>query len=576
MPDIVIKNGTVIDGTGTAGFAADVAITGDRIEAIEPKIEARDCKVIDAAGKYVCPGIVDPHSHADMTLIRDDHIKILEPLVKQGITTFVGGNCGMSLSPIGENHKKPLKDYIEAFTGADFDTSVSWGGTASFMEKAEKGGMLMNAALLAPHGLIRIGAMGLDCRYATDDEIGNMTRKLEECLEQGAVGLSTGLQYMPGSQSETRELVELGKVLKKYDGIFTSHLRSYMNTLPQAIDEVVEVAKTNDIRAQVSHIFWVPDMGFIGRPMRWLLRGLIKMSKYWTLPIPLDTEVVKQLKKLDALRTQGVNVGMDVMPTTTGFTHLMAFFPPWALEGGKDEILERLASPEKRKEMVADIVGGKLIWPHTGKNTWSLNLFKIMGWECARIMSVISEKNKPYEGMNLAVLAKQQGKHPFDMACDLLLEENGRVLVFESMGEPEDNLTERSMYGALKHPEVSISTDTILLGFGKPSYLFYGAYPKFISRYVRDKKMMSLETGVRKMTGLPAEHFKLKERGNLKKGWFADVLVFDLDTMAPNCSFVSPKGEPSGIEHVFINGVHTVENGKIAAGAGAGKMLRRT
>jgi len=575
MPDIVIKNGTVIDGSGSPGFKADVAITGDRIEGIEPSIGAKDCKVIDATGKIVCPGIVDPHSHADMTFIRDDHKEILAPLVRQGITTFVGGNCGMSLAPLGDNHKSQLKDYIEAFTGADFDASVSWKDTAGFMQRAEKSGMALNAALLAPHGLIRIDAMGLEPRAATTDEINKMARQLDACMEAGAVGLSTGLQYTPGSTSETSELVELGKVLAKHDGIFTSHLRSYMNTLPQAVDEVVEVARTNGIRAQISHIFWVPDMGWIGGPFRKLMRGLIKMSKYWTLPIPLDTEVAKQLKKLGKLREQGVSVGMDVMPTTTGFTHMLAFFPPWALEGSKEKILQRISSPETRKEILDDIVHGKLIWPHTGKNTWSLNLFKIMGWECVRIMSVVSEKNKHLEGMNLPVIAREQGKHPFDAACDLLLEENGRVLVFESMGEPEDNFTERSMFAALKHPEASISTDTILLGFGKPSYLFYGCYPKFISRYVREKKMIPMETAVRKMTGLAAEHFKLKDRGLLRNKWFADILVFDPETIAPNCSFVDPKGTPSGIEHVFINGAHALENGKLNSSVGAGRILKR-
>ncbi|MFA6450183.1 MAG: D-aminoacylase [bacterium] len=575
MPDMLIVNGTVYDGTGAPGFKADIAITDDKIEAIEPGINAGDCVKIDAAGKIVCPGIVDPHSHADMTFIRDDHKKILEPLVRQGITTFVGGNCGMSLAPLGDNHKKNLKEYVEMFTGADFDAAVSWKDTAGFMSHAEKSGMLLNAALLAPHGLIRIDAMGLDARHATGDEVKTMAKQLEECMEAGAVGLSTGLQYVPGSQSETSELVALGKVLSKYDGIFTSHLRSYMNTLPQAVDEIIEIARTNEIRTQISHMFWVPDMGRIGRPVRKLMRGLIKMSKYWNPPIPLDGEVGKQLKKLDKLREQGLNVGMDAMPTTTGFTHMLAFFPPWALEGGKEDILARISDPNIRKEILHDILNGKLIWPHTGKNTWSLNLFKIMGWECVRIMSVISEKNKPLEGMNLPVIARQQGKHPFDTVCDLLIEENGRVLVFESMGEPEDNFTERSMYAAMKHPHVAISTDTILLGFGRPSYLFYGCYPKFLSRYVRDKKMLPMELAIRKISGLPAEHFKLKNRGTLKTGNFADVLVFDPETIDPNCSFANPSGKPAGIEHVFINGVHTVKAGEMVAGAQPGRILKR-
>lgn len=573
MPDIVIKNGTVIDGTGAPGFQADVAIAGDRIEEIGRLGDAKNCKVIDATGKIVCPGIVDPHSHADMTIYRADHKKILAPLVKQGITTFIGGNCGMSMAPIGDNHLKEIKDYLEAFTGKDFESEVEWKTTAEFMNRIEGNGMLLNAALLAPHGLLRLDAMGFDMRYAADDEIKHMQRALEECMEAGCVGLSTGLQYMPGLQSDTRELVELGKVVAKHGGIFTSHLRSYMKTLPQAVDEVVEVARANGIRAQISHIFWVPDAGRLGRPLRAMLRGLIWLSNYWTPPIPLDGEVGKQLKKLDALREQEINIDMDVMPTTTGFTHLFAFFPPWVMVGGKDKVLERISNKETRKEILRDILHGKMVWPHTGRNAWTLNLFKLMGWECVRIMSVVSEKNKPLEGMNLPVIARERGRHPFDTVCDLLLEEEGRVLVFESMGRPEDNFTERSSFGALKHPHVSISTDTVLLGFGHPSYLFFGCYPKFIRRYVIEKKMLTMEQAVRKMTGLAAEHFKLKDRGLLKKGWFADVLVFDPEKIAPNVTFVEPAGEPSGIEHVFINGAHALENGAIRFDT-AGRLLK--
>jgi len=576
MPDIIIKNGTVVDGTGSPGFRADVAVTGDRIEAVGG-VEAGDngCSVIDAEGKIVCPGIIDAHSHADLTVFRANHAEILEPLVRQGITTFVGGNCGMSMAPIGRKKFEPARDYIEAFTAMDIEKEINWRTTAEFFDEIESRDMLMNSAILAPHGLIRIHEMGLDARYAEEEEVRGMKKLVEECMEAGCIGLSTGLQYFPGSQSDTRELVALGESVAKYGGIFTSHLRSYSNTLPQAIDEIVEVAKQNDIPAQVSHIFWVPDSGRLGRPLRAVVRALARLADYWVPPVPLDGEVGKQLGKLDGLREQGINIGMDVMPTTTGFTHLLAFFPPWALTGDKEQIMSRIEDTEMRRRMLRDITTGRMIWPHVEGNTWSLNLFKIMGWECVRIMSVVSEKNKRYEGMHLPVIAKERGQHPFDAACDLLLEEDGRVLIFESLARPEDNFTERSMFAALKHPEVSVSTDTILMGFGRPSYLFYGCYPKFLSRYVRDKKMLGLETGIRKLSGLPAEHFKLKDRGFVREGCFADLLVLDMEKIDPNCSFVDPVGRPSGIEHVFINGGHVLKDGEIDGSVQAGRLLRR-
>lgn len=575
MFDTLIRNGTVIDGTGAQGVAADVGIVGDRIRFIGKANGTPAKKTIDVTGCVVAPGFVDCHSHADLTIYKGDHKNILAPLIRQGITTFVGGNCGMSLAPVSEKHAQQTQDYLEAFTAMDFSKEVRWKTTAEFMEIVEKQGLVMNAALLAPHGLIRIDAMGLDCRAATDEEIRSMTRLLEQCMEEGCIGLSTGLQYFPGMMSETRELIELGKVLKKYDGIFTSHLRSYSNTLDEAIGEVIEVSKVNEIRGQVSHIFWVPDMGFIGKIFRPLVRGLARLGNHYVVPIPLDTEVAKQLDRLSDLRDRGVRVGMDVMPTTTGFTHLLAFFPPWVLTDNREAILNRLKSRETRERILKDILGGKMVWPHTESNTWSLNLFKVMGWECARIMSVVSEKNKEYEGMNLVAIGKKLGKHPLDAACDLLIEEDGKVLVFESMAQPDDNFTERSMYAPLKHPEVSVSTDTILMGFGKPSSLFYSCYPKFLSRYIRQKKMLSLETGVRKVSGLPAEHFNLKDRGILKENAFADITVFNPNTIASRSTFEKPDEKPEGIDHVFINGGHVVERGTVRTELMAGRLLKR-
>jgi N-acyl-D-aspartate/D-glutamate deacylase len=203
-----------------------------------------------------------------------------------------------------------------------------------------------------------------------------------------------------------------------------------------------------------------------------------------------------------------------------------------------------------------------------------MNFFKVMGWECSRIMAVVSEKNKRYEGMNLMEVAREQNKHPLDAACDLLLEEDGHVLVFETMGEPESALAERSTFAPLKHPNVSVSTDTILMGMGKPSYLFHGCYPKFLGRYVRDKHLLSLETAVRKMTGLPAEHFGLKGRGKIAEGAFADIVVFDEATIASRANFQEPERHPVGIDHVFINGRMVVDHDTVSANPRAGKVLR--
>lgn len=538
MFDLLIRNGTVVDGTGKPRFKADIGIEGDRIAFVGQANGAAAQKEIDAAGKIVCPGFVDPHSHADLSLARDNQATLLEPLVRQGITTFVGGNCGMGMAPIQAKNRDAIENYLEIFTRLDFEKDIQWKTMGQYFDHLETRGLLLNAAILAPHGLLRLTETGQEMRYATDDEIGNMARALDQALEEGAIGLSTGLQYVPGSQSDTRELLELGKVLRKHDGIFTSHLRSYSNTLGRAIDEVIEVADKNQIRAQISHIFWVPDYGVFGPAIRKGIKTLAWLSKYWNPPIPVDGPMRQCFKQMMNAQKRGVQMGMDIMPTTSGFTHILAFFPPWSLAGSRQDVLERLKDPAVRKKIRHSIEHGKMEWPHTGGDSWTLNLFRLMGWDCARIMSVSTEKNKRCEGMNLAEVARERGVHPFDAACDLLLEENGHVLVFESMAEPDDAFTERSTYAGMKDPDLMISTDSILMGGGHPSSLFYGCYPHYLSRFVRDKKMTPLETAIRKSTSLAAEHFRLTGRGKIEKNAYADVVVFDLDKLASRASFL--------------------------------------
>ncbi len=575
MPDTVIRNATIIDGTGGKAYEADLAIAGDRIEAIGKLDGLRAASSIDARGLVVCPGIIDVHSHADMSIHRRDHHEILEPLVRQGITTFVGGNCGMSLAPLGENHRDLVRQYVEAFTAFDFAEEVSWNGTGEFLDELERRGVLLNCAMLAPHGLLRIDAQGFEGRLATEDEVKAMERALEASLEEGAVGLSAGLQYFPGLKSDTAELVRLGAVLKKYDGVFACHLRSYSNTLGRAVGEVLEVARRNDVHGQVSHIFWMPDMGPLAPAFRRVVAALARASAIYPLPAPLDYEISRQLARLERERRRGVNVIMDVMPTTTAFTHLLAFYPPWVLRGSREEAMKRLADSALRRRMLRDILKGKMVWPHLDDDAWTLNMFKLMGWRSLRIMSVQSERNKRYEGRQLVEMARDRGKHPFDAACDLLLEEDGQVLIFNSIARPEDSFTERCIFAAIRDPEVAVSTDTILLGFGKPSYLFYAAYPKLFGRYVREKKMLSLETAVRKVTGLPARHFHLKQRGELKEKNYADILVFNPETIAPKATFEDPRVFPRGIEHVFINGKHVLNEGEMNLSERHGRVLRR-
>ncbi len=575
MFNLIIKNGTIIDGTGKPRFFSDIAVNNGKIAEVGDLQEAKGEKTIDARGKVVCPGFIDVHSHADLTIIREDHEEILAPLVKQGITTFVGGNCGMAFAPLGNKNSKGVKDYIEAFSAKDFDDTIEWNTTHELYDTYEKRGLLLNMAMLAPHGIMRIEACGLETRLASKGEIQEMKKLVEEAMEAGAIGLSTGLQYFPGSQSNTDEIVELSKVVKKYDGVFTSHLRSYSgNTVFNAVNEVVEIAGKADIPGQISHIFAVPDFGPLGKPIRKAVKFLAWFSdNVFVPPLPLDLTHKKIGKILEKSKSRGINVGVDLLPDTTGFTHILAFFPPWVLTGGREDILKRLEDRSQRRRIKHDIETGKLIWPHRESNTWSMNFFKQMGWENVNIMSVTTEKNKRFEGHNVEEISKDLKKDPIDVCCDMLLEENGRVLVFESMAPPGDRLTERSMFFSLKDENTSICTDAVLLGVGTPSHIFHSCYPRYLGRYSRDMGLVDLESAIYKCTLLPAQQIGIKDRGKIAPGFGADLVIFDAQKIGSDACFKQPDLDPNGIDKVFINGNEVVNNNCVAEGK-TGKLLR--
>jgi N-acyl-D-amino-acid deacylase len=579
MFDLVLENASVLDGTGRAAFKADVGITGERIENMGDLKDAQASRRVDLTGRTVCPGFIDVHSHADLAYFREDHPRLLAPLVKQGITTFVGGNCGMALAPITGEHRDGQSMYLEVFTQMDFEKDVRWDTMAGFMELMDSEGTLLNCAMLAPHGMIRISACGLETRFAKDDEMALMRRSIEQCMEAGAFGLSTGLQYFPGNQSDTEELVELARPVAKYGGIFTSHLRSYTaTTLPQAMEEVAEVARRNDIRGQVSHIFSLPWFGAFNTPLLKTLKWLINHPGFSSRAVPdfaVKAEMNAILKRLAKMRAEGAQVGMDVMPTTAGFTHLFAFFPSWAMTGGREAVLGRISDKATRAEILRDIQKGKPTWPHRGKDDWSLNIMKQMGWDAVTIMAVHSDENKPLEGCRFTEIGEEQGKHPFDVMCDLLIEEDGRVLVFESMAEPDDPFTEKYTFPAVQDPSTMVVTDTILLGMGKPSYLFYGCYPKFIGRYVYEKGLVDLPGAVAKCTSIPAEWFGIKDRGRVKEGYFADLLVMRPEEFKTRAVFRDPERHPEGLDMVIINGHVAFEDGELEPGLRPGKMLRK-
>jgi N-acyl-D-amino-acid deacylase len=577
---ILITNGEILDGSGAPGYRADLLVEGERIAAIlrdgapRPAVE----RTIDAAGRTVTPGFVDIHSHADLYVHRPDHPRVFEPLIRQGITTFVGGNCGYGVAPIAERQLEAQQFYLEGVTAQRFD-DVRWRSTADFLGLLERQGVALNAGVLCPHGLIRLQVMGQRRAQASSDELGQMSRVLEESLEQGALGLSTGLQYFPGLCSDSRELVTLGRIAAQRGGRFTSHLRSYTsNSVDQALEEVIEVSRQTGAAVQISHIFTLPWVGAAQRLLVGLGRLGARYPKISSRLVPdrlLDGDMQRLLQTFDRCRKSGLEVGMDVMPTTTGFTHLLAFFPPWVVADSSGAVERRLADPEARRAMIRDIETGRPDWPHDRDQTWSLNFFRIFGYGCATIMSVGSQKNRALEGRRLADLAAERGQHPIEYACDLLLEEKRQVLVFVAMDEPEDPFSVRTQFPALAHPGVAVATDTVLLGFGRPSFLFYGCYPRFLGVHCRERRLCDLPTAIRKCTEVPARALGLRDRGIIREGAFADLVVLDPQRVSTPADFAHPDVFPQGIEHVLINGRPVLAGDRYDAGALAGKVLRR-
>jgi N-acyl-D-amino-acid deacylase len=575
--DIIIDNATIYDGTGRLPYAADIAVKNEKICEIGQLEDARAKTRIDAGGKVLCPGFIDIHSHADLVVHLSDHHKTLEPLLRQGITTFVGGNCGAGLAPFSKKHREEGLLYMSFFIGEDQGPHAKWNSMSEMMDKIEDRGMVMNAGLLTPHGQLRIGALGMLNRPAKAGEMKTMKRLLSESLEAGALGMSTGLQYFPGLASDEEELTELAEIVSANDAVFTSHLRSYSSTLTQAIDEIMTISRKTGVRIQLSHLFWLPNVNIVvDRAVAEILRAGAVLYKHLKIPIPLDLAMREKLAAMGKAIDEGLPMGMDAMPTGTGFTHAFAFMPPWALEGGREKVINRFADPAVRQKIYRSIMRGQPVWPHREPDTWSMNFFKLMGFKSIHLMGVKSDANKKYEGMNFVAIGKALGKHPFDAICDMLLEEDGNVLVYETPTWPGDEFAERSVYASVSDPNVSVVTDTILLGHGTPSHLFYDCYPKLMSKYARDEKHMTLQEAIRKSTSLPAMQLGIKNRGLVRRGYWADLVMFDPDTIRSNSTPLKPDAFPSGIEYVLVNGHPVVTpGGGYHPAPRKGKLIRR-
>jgi len=545
--DIIIKNGCVVDGTGNPWFKTDVGIKEGKIQKIGTIDTSDGETVISAEGLVVSPGFIDIHSHADFILPLANHIDILAPLVEQGITTLVTGNCGLSPFPVNPTKLDLLKGYTEFFQGGKL--SWNWETTAEYLDNLSASGSVFNVVPLVSHGAIRIAVMGFDAGEPSPTQMKEMQSIVSDAMEDGAYGLSAGLIYAPGMYASTDELIAITKSLIPYQGVFTCHVRGSSETGLEATKEIIRIARENRIPVEHSH------MEAFGAP-NW-------------------PHIDETIRLHDQARAEGLDVTFDVIPYTAANTTLTACFPPYAFEGGINKFIERLKDPKQRAQLRFDIENMISEWPTWRPGTWPHNIARNTGWKNIWLLWSPSEKNVQYFGKSFDEIGKIQKKKPFDAVADLLIEENGAALALY-IGVSGDLDNYEGLYKILCHPNGAINTDAILTGRGMPHPAAYGSYPRVLGQYVREQKLMRLEEAVRKMTSLSSRRFNIHNRGLIKLGMWADITIFNADTIRDNATYLKPDTPPTGIEWVLINGDIVVEKGKLQTKARPGQVLRNS
>ena len=534
-----------MDGTGNPWFFGDVAIKGSKIEKLGFIDSSLASEVINAEGFVVAPGFVDIHSHSDFVLPIDEHPKILEPFVRQGITTIVTGNCGYSPAPINPETLDLLKVYTAFLQAAELQWE--WLDMKGYMDFIEKRGVAYNVVPLVSHGAIRIAVKGFDSGPATDSEKKEMARLAREAMEQGVFGLSSGLIYLPGMYSDTDELIAVSKPLKDFGGVYVSHIRGSSENLIPATKEIIKIGEQNGIGVEHSHL---EACG----------------KEHWSKVDPV-------LALHDEARARGVNINFDVIPYPVVNTTILATLPPWSLEGGVDKLIERLKNKEVRRRINVDVEETIPGWPPWLPGAWTDNLARNYGWENIYVLTVGSAANKHLEGRSFKEIAKEMGKIPFDAVTDLIIEEQGNIMALYS-GVSGDMENDEILRKLVSHPRASINMDAIITGRGFPHLAGYGTFPKVLGYFCHDLGLFTMEDAVRKMTSMSLQRFGIRDRGLIREGCFADITIFDEATVGEKGTYFDPAHFAEGIKHVIINGAPVLQDG-LYNGKLCGRVLRK-
>jgi N-acyl-D-amino-acid deacylase len=529
--DLLIVNGLIVDGTGHPAYRGDVVVRGDRIEMItSARRLPRARQTINARGLVVAPGFIDMLGQSEQNLLIDPRAM---SKVMQGVTTEVTGEGG-SIAPLNDRLIKEDEDFYRRF-----NLTVDWRTFAEYFRRVERQGMGLNLATFVGATQVRAYAMGYDNRAPTAAELEEMRRLVAQAMEEGALGLSTSLQYVPARFAKTEEIIELAKVAARYGGTYATHQRSEANALDSSLAEVFEIARRARIPTEI-----------------WHLKTAYK--KNWG-------RMPEVLKRIEAARRAGLRISADVYPYTAASTSLTACLPPWALEGGTGKMLARLADPSMRARLKRDI--------STDSKDWENIYLGSGGAEGVLISSVVNRELEALQGQRLSQIAEAQRKDPLDALFDLISADRGQTGAIYFM------MSEDDLRAALRSPFVSICTDSGAratdgaLAGTKSHPRGWGSYPRILSRYVRDERLLTIEQAIHKMTGMPAARVGLRERGVLRAGAFADITIFDPQRVRDRATFEQPNQYAEGIDYVIINGQLAVDKGARTT-ALAGRILR--
>jgi len=500
---LLLKNGSVIDGSGAPAVVSDLLIEDGRIRELGQFQRLADTIEIDCSGLVVAPGFIDVHSHSDLQVLEGRREKLL-----QGVTTEIVGNCGFSAFPAAADRSS-----LNEFAGGIFcaDSGWGWSSAKEYLSAAHNSSTATVHSLVG-HGSLRIAEVGLRQGPVEEEHLVAMEETLAACLSEGAVGFSTGLMYAPGSSAPASELERLCRVVARQDKVYATHMRSYFGDILDSIAEQLGLARRTGCRLQISHL-------------------LIAGRKNWHLQAPV-------IETIEAAHASGIDLSFDCYPYVAGSTVLTQTLPQWCLEGGVDALLARLEDSATRARIAAEAIDS-MVW----------------SWNDIFISAVASQANAQWIGMDLASIAEAEERPPIDVMLDLLIAERAQVNMI-SFNQSEENLRQ-----TLCHPLAMIISDGFYVK-GRPHPRLHGTFPTFLGKFVRDQKLMSLPEAIRKITTAPAQRFGLKDRGRIVKGYKADITVFDADKIDSDASYDSPEVAPKGLHLVLREGktAYSAEN----------------